>query len=327
MGQTVVAAAQDIARYRRRVETELRSITKTMATGRAIADARDNPTLWAIARLAASDRETVEVVERSLGFARVKLGTAEVALKAVHEGITRIQSLLTLGLEPGADKDRLGRAIDGLRESLRSIIRSAGTNGLNYLVADVPTASVYNAYPQQEFLGSVARQAGGSLAIRTLAVSGKDLLMLSTDAATAGRFSTVGYLTAIAQPAGSPYPYVYYQLVGMASHMWVNARDISLAANTPVSHIEEMVTALESVRSKVELALEDIGLAIGSVEAQHRMIETIAGNMDHGISVLVDANLTETAARLKALEVRRALCDEVFPLSPPRSEALLLLTM
>lgn len=327
MGQTIFAAAHDIARYRRRVETELRAVTKVMATGRAVADARDNPTVWTIAREAVSDRETVDAVVRSLDFAKVKLGTTEAALKGVHDGITRIQTLLTLGLEPGADKARLGLTIAAVRESIRSMIQSAGTNGLNYLVADVPTASGYNSFPQQKFIGSVSRQSDGSIAIRTLSVSGKDLVMLSTDAATAGRFSTVGYLTAIAQPAGSPYPYMYYQLVGLASHYWVNARDIALSANTPASHIEEMVTALESVRSKVELALADVGLATGSVEIQRKVNETIAGTLDREISVLVDADMTEAAARLKALEVRRALCNEVFPLSPPRSEALLLLTM
>ncbi len=318
-------AVLDALRFARQADQELGSALKTMATGRTVASAKENPTYWAMARETAGDRQAMDTVNTSLDYAEVKLDTAEAALEGVHDNVTRIQAILTLAREPGADRAKLGKEIDALRDGIRSMIESAGVNGLNYMVANVPTAAGYIGYPALELTGSLVRQSNGSLAVKTIDFSGKDLVMLSTDTATAGRFSAVGYLNPIAQPAGAAYPTMYYQLVGTASHMWVNARDIGLTATTPDSYIDEMVSALENVRSKVALALTDLGLAGRSVSVQRRINAAVISGMDRRISTLVDADMTEEAARLRALEARSALCREMLGLTGQKPEALLLL--
>lgn len=318
-------AAVDCFGFTRRVASELRHALKAVSTGKSVTSAADNPTYWAIARQAQGDRATLEAVDTSLEFAQVKLDTARTALDGVQQGIMEIQSLLTLGLEPGADRPKLGKEIDALRESIRSMIESAGVNGLNYMVADVPTASSYNNYPSLELSAAVVRRSDGTISLRTIDFSGKDLLMLSTDTATAGRFATVSYLNAIAQPAGSAYPYIYYQLVGVASHYWVNARDITLSGTTTTSAIKDMISALESVRSKVSLALTDLGLASGSVEVQRKINQEVFAGMDRQISTLIDADMSEEAAKFTALQVRSALCAQVLALRVHQQDPVLLL--
>lgn len=318
-------AAIDCLGFTRRVASELRLALKAVSTGRSVSSAADNPTYWAIARQVQGDRATLETVDTSLDFAQVKLDIARTALDGVQQGIVRIQSLLVLGLEPGADRAKLGKEIDALRESIRAMIESAGVNGLNYLVADVPTASGYNNYPSLELSAAVVRRSDGTISFRTIDFSGKDLLMISTDTATAGRFATVSYLNAIAQPVGSTYPYIYYQLVGIASHYWVNARDITLNATTTTAAIKDMVLGLESVRNKVSLALTDLGLASARVDVQRKTNQKVFAGMDRQISTLIDADMTEAAARIKALEVRSALCTQMLALRVHQLDPVLLL--
>ncbi|MBB4065101.1 flagellin [Gellertiella hungarica] len=267
----------------------------------------------------------LEAVDRSLDFGALQTDMAVTALEGVLESVTGINRLLNLALEPGADRAALGRELDTLKSGIAGMINSAGFNGVNWLVDDVPTASAYLSWPAHEIVAGLVRKSDGSLSLSTIDAPGKDLLMISTNAATAGRFAAVSYLNPIAQPAGATYPTMYYQLVGTASHLWVNARDIALAATTPVSHIEEMVTALDNVRTKLVTASSALGLVAKRIDMQKQFHARLVLEMTRGIGVLVDADLSADAARLRAIEVRQALCRLSLPLGSSEPGVLLLL--
>ena len=286
----------------------LRSINSSMETtqdrissGYRVGNASDNAAYWSIATTMRSDNKALGTVQDALGLGAAKTDVAYTGMKAAISVVDEIKAKLVAASEPGVDKSKVQKEITQLQDQLKSVVKSAGFSGENWLY----TASGATAPGTKSIVGSFNRDASGNVSLTTLDVD-TTKTMLIDEAATAN-----GLLTdALKDSTGTA-------IAGVS----VLTLDIStgVTATTLANYLSGVDTVLKSMTDSAA----DLGAVNKRVDLQKDFVDNLMDSIESGVGKLVDADMNEESTRLKALQTQQQLGIQALSIANSSSQNIL----
>ncbi|HHS89088.1 MAG TPA: flagellin [Rhodobacteraceae bacterium] len=144
------------------------SLSKTQAeisTGKKIASAKDNSSIWAISKVMESDVKGFKGIAESLSLGESTVAVARQASETITGLLTDIKSKIVAAQEENVDRAKIQTDISALRDQITSVVNAAQFNGLNLLKG---TADV-------NILSSLDRAPDGSVSASNITISRQDM--------------------------------------------------------------------------------------------------------------------------------------------------------
>ncbi|MEP3198329.1 MAG: flagellin [Lentilitoribacter sp.] len=303
----------------RSINSNLEETQSRISSGYKVESAKDNSAYWSIATTMRSDNKALSTVQDALGLGAAKVDTAYTGMNSAMEVVSEIKSKLVAAREPGVDKTKINTEMTALKEQLQSIAQSASFSGENWLQNEKGETAT-----DKQIVGSFNRAADGTVSLTKLDVnvtgSGGTILIDNADA-------TNGVLTASylgASPSGT---------LGTAGDNWklidvpastgvttAVGTEITLDAATSDADIEEMISVVDHIYSKMTDAASSLGAVNSRIEMQNDFVGNLMDSIDKGVGRLVDADMNEESTRLKALQTQQQLGIQALSIANSSSQ-------
>lgn len=276
-----------------------------VATGLNVSRAADNTAYWSIATTMRSDNKALAAAGDSLGMGAAAIGVAHAGMVAAIDVVDDIKAKLVTARESGVDKNKVNSDITALRAELFTIADSSQFNGENWLVRDSVSD---DANP--EIVGSFTRDARGNVSVKTLQYSMTNALgtnHLVDDIADNGILTSALFATQV----GATTDWV--MLNGRQSG--TTHTEFALGNATTDMDIEEMISVSDAMLLAMTQAAANLGSMINRIEMQGEYITDLQDTHDRGVGRLVDADLGESSARLKAVQTQNMLALQALSIA------------
>ncbi|AJE44803.1 flagellin [Celeribacter indicus] len=155
------------------INSDLSKTQAMISTGKEVASAKDNSSIWAISKVMESDVAGFQAISDSLALGESTLSVAAKAAETVTDLLTDIKEKVVSAQEENVDREKIQTDIDALIGQVKSVVGAAQINGLN-LVKGTEDVSI---------LSSLDRSPDGSVTASDITVSRQDL---STSAGSYG---------------------------------------------------------------------------------------------------------------------------------------------
>ena len=149
------------------IHSNLDTVTAQVATGKRVADAKDNPAIWAVSKVISADIDSFKTISDNLGFGLATVGVAADAAQTVVDNLAEIKSKIIAAQASNVDRSKLQADVAALRENIISVVNGAQFNGLNLINNTTTTTNV---------LASLDR-SGAAVTVNNIVVSGQNLLV------------------------------------------------------------------------------------------------------------------------------------------------------
>lgn len=245
----------------------LRTTQNRIATGLAVAGAKDDSATYAIAQKLRGDIGGLKAVTASLNRAKSTVDVALSGAQQVSDILNQMKEKATAAADDGLDqdsRDAINEDFKALRDQITSIVNSATFNGTNLL--DGGSGSVAALKSLQDGDGATAGYQTDSLS-----VANQDL-KLGTGTA-AGTNIAFGDTTEIGSAADA------------------------------ASAVDAIATSIGNVNN----VLSKLGSASRQIDAQVTFTSKLSDVISSGVGTLVDADMAKESAALQALQVKQQL--------------------
>ena len=304
------------------IHSNLDTVTAQVATGKRVADAKDNPAIWAVSKVISADIDSFKTISDNLGFGLATVGVAADAAQTVVDNLAEIKNKIIAAQASNVDRTKLQADVAALRENIISVVNGAQFNGLNLINNTTTTTNV---------LASLDR-SGAAVTANNIVVSGQNLLVgtytartvltgsdgASTNADVAGfalnNTNTTGKLV-IAQGAAAPNKFVAGDSVSV-SIAGKTATYTVTAADVATTNINEVVaigvkTAVEALKvpyltidydytgSTANLTFKNT--STGATAVDYRVAAQFANVGSGGLGALAGINVSTAAGATAAL--------------------------
>jgi len=148
------------------INKNLGSTMSEISTGRSVANAKDNASIWAISQTMQSDVDGFKGISDALATGGASVAVARTAAESITDLLGDIKTKIVASQDPSADQAKLQTDIAELRNQVGSVVNAAQFNGLN--LVDGTNASV-------NVLASLDRDATGAVTASNITVSGQNL--------------------------------------------------------------------------------------------------------------------------------------------------------
>ncbi|ATG48448.1 flagellin [Celeribacter ethanolicus] len=166
------------------INSDLSKTQSMISTGKDVASAKDNSSVWAISKVMESDVAGFNAISDSLALGESTLAVASEAAETVTDLLTQIKEKVVSAQEENVDRDKIQTDIDALVGQVKSVIGAAQFNGL----------SLVEGTEDVNILSSLDRASNGTVTASDITVKRQDL---STSAGTFG--------TALSDAASAAY--------------------------------------------------------------------------------------------------------------------------
>ena len=102
-----------------------------ISTGKSVASAKDNASVWAISKVMEADVESFKGISDSLALGSSTIAVARQASETVTDLLTQMKGKIVAAQADNVDRGKLQTDVDALREQIRSVVGAAQFNGLN----------------------------------------------------------------------------------------------------------------------------------------------------------------------------------------------------
>ena len=102
-----------------------------ISTGKSVASAKDNASVWAISKVMEADVESFKGISDSLSLGSSTIAVARQASETVTDLLTQMKGKIVAAQADNVDRGKLQTDVDALREQIRSVVGAAQFNGLN----------------------------------------------------------------------------------------------------------------------------------------------------------------------------------------------------
>ncbi len=171
------------------INMNLTDTQNAISTGKEVATAKDNASVWAISKVMESDVSSLDAVSDSLATGGSTLAVASAGAELVVETLKEMQQLAVSAQSEGADFDQIEAEMAAKKEQVDATIAGSQFNGVNLLNTDIDGAGGTS----MTVVSSISRVGSGSPSAETIDVATADLeatvtggtLTTIADAATA----------------------------------------------------------------------------------------------------------------------------------------------
>lgn len=304
------------------IHSNLDTVTAQVASGKRVADAKDNPAIWAVSKVISADIDSFKTISDNLGFGLATVGVAADASQTVVDNLAEIKNKIIAAQASNVDRTKLQADVAALRENIISVVNGAQFNGLNL---------INNTTASTNVLASLDR-SGAAVTANNIVVNGQNLLVgtytartvltgsdgASTNADVAGfalnNTNTTGKLV-IAQGAAAPNKFVAGDSVSV-SIAGKTATYTVTAADVATTNINEVVaiglkTAVEALKvpyltidydytgSTANLTFKNT--STGATAVDYRVAAQFANVGSGGLGALAGINVSTAAGATAAL--------------------------
>ncbi len=155
------------------INSNLTKVQAEISTGKTVATAKDNASVWAISKVMESDVKGFTGISDSLNVASSALGVAADASESIQTALTEIKAKIVAAQAETSDREKLQTDIDNYVNQIKTITNAAQFYGLNLLVGT----------EDMNVLSSLDRDSAGGVTASTITVKRQDL---TTEAGTYG---------------------------------------------------------------------------------------------------------------------------------------------
>lgn len=225
------------------VNRSLEATQNEIATGKSVANSKDNAALWSISKVMESDVKGFKGISESLSLGQSTLEVAREASETVTNLLTDIKGKIVAAQEENVNRETIQDDIDALRDQITSVVNAAQFNGLN-LVQGTDDVNI---------LSSLDRDAAGNVTARDITVQRQDL---STNAGVygAGGVNLGANITASAAAVDSTGVANQLELTfaGTATDNWelnINGNAVSVTADgtAAATTVTDMAAAINAL--------------------------------------------------------------------------------
>ncbi len=142
----------------RSTNADLREVNNQISTGKEVATAKDNASLFAISKVMESDVAGFQAISDSLSLGRSTVAVASNAASSINEVLDEIKGKIVAANEDNVDRQKLQDEIVSLRGQISSITSAAQFNGLNLIDGSIEGAG--NTF---SVLASIDRDSFGTV--------------------------------------------------------------------------------------------------------------------------------------------------------------------
>lgn len=137
------------------INSQLGKTQSDIATGKTVANAKDNAAVWAISKVMETDQSAFKTIQSNLNVADAVVGTARAGAEQITDLLKEMKNLAIGGANDSADFAKINTDMVAKKTQITAIIDASQLNGVN-LLKDAPVAG------QTSFtvLGSLDRTNG-----------------------------------------------------------------------------------------------------------------------------------------------------------------------
>jgi len=179
------------------INMNLSDTQSAISTGKEIAGAKDNASVWSISKVMESDVSGLDAVQDSLAVGQSAVAVASAGAELIVETIKDMQALAISAQSESANFTQIDAEMTAKKAQLDSIVAGSQFNGVNLLNTDTDG----NGATGLDVVGSINRVGSGAATATTITVNTADLQASVTDitltgtADTADAATTYGELT------------------------------------------------------------------------------------------------------------------------------------
>lgn len=166
-----------------------------ISTGKSVATAKDNASVWAIAQTMTSDVEGFNGISDALATGSSNVAVARTAAETVTDLLTQVKEKVVAAQDPAADATKLMADVTELTNQINSVVSAAQFNGINLVDGQTPGGNI-------TVLSSIDRDSAGNVTPSYITVTGQDLSTTATSTFGAAVFADGGGTVAF-NPAGN----------------------------------------------------------------------------------------------------------------------------
>lgn len=197
----------------RATNSKLADVQGQIATGKAVASAKDNASVFAISKVMESDVSGFKAISDSLSLGASTVSVASNAASQIGEILTDIKAKIVSANQENVDRQKIQDEVVSLRDQIKSIVGAAQFNGLNLLRGGGTIA----------ILSSLDRSSTGIVTASNIDVAKQDLQSTQkafgvTAVGAAGDLLTVSGATAAAAGGTSDFGFTAGGTVEGASY-------------------------------------------------------------------------------------------------------------
>lgn len=148
----------------RGINKGMQTVQSEIASGKRVANARDNAAVWAVAATMNSDVASFKTLGDSLSVTSATVGVARSVTEKIVDTLKDIKTLVVESRSPGVDAAAYQTAVDEKIDLIKRFVTAAQFNGLNLLSNDDDISVVTSL-----------DRAGANVTVSTLTVSGAEL--------------------------------------------------------------------------------------------------------------------------------------------------------
>lgn len=149
--------------------TGLAKTQSEIATGKSVATAKDNSSVWAVSKVMEADVAGFEAISDQLSLGESTVAVATAGAEQIVNVLTDIKQLVVAATSESADHAKIAAEVTELTDQVTAIIGAAQFNGANLLATDVDG----NGASALTVLSSLDR-SGGTVTASNITVSTVD---------------------------------------------------------------------------------------------------------------------------------------------------------
>ncbi len=266
-----------------------------LASGLRIGAAKDNAAYWSLSRAMSGDVATLNVVRDGLSQSLAVVDTAMAAAAPVLKGLDRIKEIFTIGRQATpAEALVYDREIRSIADMLESTVKSASFGGVNLLYRVTGMATT------RSFVGGLQRSGNGSLGINRMTLNLSQTVLIDED--KTGGLMSMTYFDRYNYTGGARL-FAGYGTGALFLAFYNSQTGALFNTNWRIANSD----MIEQIGTAVRDGFATLGAFQKRLETQRDYVEQLAALQGRGIGRLVNADLTQESARLRAEETRRQL--------------------
>lgn len=146
--------------------SKLETTQGEISTGKSVATAKDNASVWAISKVMESDVVGFNAISDSLALGESTVNVAQQAAETVTDLLSQMKEKIVAATGDNVDRTKLNADVTALKQRISSVVGAAQFNGLN--LVDGSTSST-------DVLSSLDRSSSGSVTASYITVNMQDL--------------------------------------------------------------------------------------------------------------------------------------------------------
>lgn len=183
------------------INKNLSMVQSEIATGKTVANAKDNSAVWAISKVMESDVEGFKAISDSLSLGSSTIAVARKASETVTKLLTEMQGKIVSAQESNVDREKIQADVAALKSQIESVVGAAQFNGLNLVDGTQTSVDVLASLDRS---GTSVSTSSISVTAQNLSTGGytaKDVFTGTTGVATGG--DTAGFTLASGGTTGT----------------------------------------------------------------------------------------------------------------------------